>query len=162
MWRPDFGTEYVCFADMPDHGNGFWMCVFGVSETLGSTLRNVRRNVICLIQFASAVCQEEASGEGHISQLRATATSTLTASPRKSCLPPPRRDFARTAHTATQSHWYRTAIDRPDASHARPHDASRYGRVDVRRVKMTANTRTRDEVIRDEARQIARRYPPDN
>jgi hypothetical protein len=40
---------------MPDHANGFWMCVFGVSETLGSTLRNVRLKVICLMQFASAV-----------------------------------------------------------------------------------------------------------
>ena len=24
MWRSDLGAEYVCFADLPDHGNGFW------------------------------------------------------------------------------------------------------------------------------------------
>ncbi|MFM0198391.1 hypothetical protein PQR53_00760 [Paraburkholderia fungorum] len=36
------------------------------------------------------------------------------------------------------------------------------GRVHVRRVNVTGNTRTRDEVIRRETRQIAHPYPPDN
>ncbi|MGE8163320.1 hypothetical protein ACQKRQ_24530 [Paraburkholderia sp. NPDC080076] len=36
------------------------------------------------------------------------------------------------------------------------------GRVYVRRVNVMGNTCTRDEVMRSETRQIARRYPPDN
>jgi len=36
------------------------------------------------------------------------------------------------------------------------------GRVYVRRVNVMGNTRARDEVMRGETRQIARREPPDN